>query len=65
MWFFRNGSGWLYRHDPSVKQQAPIIRKSQAPIFRKLQASIKHQAQQVPSDKHPNQSSKRQALIRK
>ena len=64
MWFFRNGSGWLYRHDPSVKRQVSSS-KSQAPIFRKQQASIKHQAQQVPSDKHPIQNNKRQALILK
>jgi len=51
MWFFRNGSGWLYRHDPSVKQQASS-RKSQAPIFRKLQAA---------SSKHQASSAKRQA----
>ena len=39
VWFFKNGSGWLYRYDKSAKPQAQIIRKSQAPIFRKRQAS--------------------------
>ena len=32
MWFFKNGSGWLYRYDKSDKPQAS--RRSQAPIFR-------------------------------
>ena len=34
MYFFRNGSGWLYRYDPKAKRKASS-RKSQAPIFRK------------------------------
>jgi len=61
--FFKNGTGWCIRHNPKKKET--INRKPQAPIFRKLQASIKHQAQQVPSDKHPIQNNKRQALILK
>jgi len=38
MYFFKNGSGWLYRHDPRPKDPGPV-RKSQSPILRKLQAA--------------------------
>ena len=38
VWFFRNGSGWLYRYDKSAKPQASSS-KPHAPIFRKRQAS--------------------------
>ena len=44
MHFFKNGTGWCQRHNPSYKQQATSV-KHQAPIFRKRQAaSVKLQA---------------------
>jgi hypothetical protein len=65
MYFFKNGTGWCVRHDPSAKLQ--IIRKSQAPIFRKLQAasseasSTKLRKHQAASIKPQAASFKRQA----
>jgi hypothetical protein len=65
--FFRNGSGWCVRYDKNAKRQATSV-KHQAPIFRKQQASsvkLSNQPVQAPSDKHPIQNNKRQALSRK
>ena len=65
IWFFQNHQ-WKQRH-ASVKRQATSV-KHQAPIFRKQQASsvkLSNQPVQAPSDKHPIQNNKRQALSRK
>ena len=35
IWFFKNGTGWCVRHDPSFKPQASSV-KDHAPIFRKI-----------------------------
>ena len=56
IWFFKNGTGWCVRHDPSFKPQASSV-KHQAPIFRKLQAASSKP--QAPS----SSSAKRQASI--
>tara|TARA_R110002074_G_scaffold6634_4_gene29822 strand:- start:2465 stop:2662 length:198 start_codon:yes stop_codon:yes gene_type:complete len=39
MYFFKNGVGWLVRHNKVLKPQAS--RRSQAPIFRQQAANIK------------------------
>tara|TARA_B110000027_G_scaffold6863_1_gene6225 strand:+ start:133 stop:432 length:300 start_codon:yes stop_codon:yes gene_type:complete len=65
--FFKNGIGWCVRYDKNAKRQATSV-KHQAPIFRKQQASsvkLSNQPVQAPSDKHPIQNNKRQALSRK
>jgi len=59
--FFKNGTGWCRRHDPSATAPEPI-RKSHAPIFRKLQAaSAKHQASSAKHQAPSSESFKRQA----
>jgi len=65
MWFFKNGSGWLYRYDKSDKLQAS--RRSQAPIFRQqatvtyLKIRDRHQAPSNKPLRHQASSRKRQA----
>ena len=66
VWYFHDHK-WKQRYDPSVKLKVTSI-KHHAPVFRKLQASsvkLSNQPVQSPSDKHPNQSNKRQASSRK
>ena len=43
MYFFKNGSGWCIRHDPTAARE-PITRKSHAPIFRAQAKILKFQA---------------------
>ena len=60
--FFKNGTGWCVRHDPSAKPQAPST-KPHAPVFRKLQASkATSRKLQAPSCKPQASSRKLQAL---
>ena len=65
MWFFKNGVGWLVKHNKGLKPQAS--RRSQAPIFRQ-QATVTYlkirDRPQAPSNKplrHQASSRKRQA----
>ena len=44
--FFKNGSGWCRRHNPSRKPKAASS-KPHAPIFRKQAASLKQAIQET------------------
>ena len=65
MWFFKNGSGWLVKHNKGLKPQAS--RRSQAPIFRQqatvtyLKIRDRHQAPSNKPLRHQASSRKRQA----
>ena len=43
MYFFKNGSGWCVRHDPTAARE-PVTHKSHAPIFRKKAQILKFPA---------------------
>tara|TARA_R100001369_G_scaffold11976_1_gene25787 strand:+ start:117 stop:365 length:249 start_codon:yes stop_codon:yes gene_type:complete len=65
MWFFKNGAGWLVKHNKGLKPQAS--RRSQAPIFRQqatvtyLKIRDRHQAPSNKPLRHQASSRKRQA----
>ena len=65
MWFFKNGAGWLIKHNKGPKPQAS--RRSQAPIFRQqatvtyLKIRDRHQAPSNKPLRHQASSRKRQA----
>tara|TARA_B110000444_G_C18380451_1_gene384587 strand:+ start:201 stop:449 length:249 start_codon:yes stop_codon:yes gene_type:complete len=65
MWFFKNGVGWLVKHNKGLKPQAS--RRSQAPIFRQqatvtyLKIRDRHQAPSNKPLRHQASSRKRQA----
>ena len=64
MWFFKNGVGWLVKHNKGLKPQAS--RRSQAPIFRQqatvtyLKIRDRHQAPSNKPLRHQASSRKRQ-----
>ncbi len=65
MWFFKNGVGWLVKHNKGLKPQAS--RRSQAPIFRQqatvtyLKIRDRHQAPSNKPLRHQASSRKSQA----
>ena len=65
MWFFKNGAGWLIKHNKGPKPQAS--RRSQAPIFRQqatvtyLKIRDRHQAPSNKPLRNQASSRKRQA----